>query len=72
MSAALNAVFAKHLASNKATAMHGVPLSTLKDGLSGRMVHGQKPGPKPYLNKQEERELTDHLVLAAKVGYGKT
>ena len=31
-----------------------------------------KPGHKPYLTKQKERELTDHLVLAAKVGYGKT
>ena len=43
----------------------------LKDKLSGCMIHGQKPGRKPYLSKQEEKELTDHLVLAAKVGYSK-
>ena len=36
------------------------------------MIHGQKPGHKPYLTKQEEKELTDYLVLAAKVGYSKT
>ena len=36
------------------------------------MIHGRKPGHKPYLTKQEEKELTDHLVLAAKVGYSKT
>ena len=35
------------------------------------MIHGRKPGCKPYSTKQKEKELTDHLVLAAKVGYGK-
>ena len=68
----LDAVLNKHLSGNKAVALHGVPLSTLKDRLSGRVVHGRKPGRKSYLSKQEEKELTDHLVLAAKVGYGKT
>ena len=72
MLAALDAVLNKHLSGNKAAALHGVPPSTLKDRLSGRVVHGRKPGRKPYLSKQEEKELTDHLVLAAKVGYGKT
>ena len=36
------------------------------------MIHGQKPDHKPYLTKQEEKEHTDYLVLAAKVGYSKT
>ena len=72
MTAALDSVLNKHLSGNKAAALHGVPPSTLKDRLSGRVTHGRKPGPKPYLNKQEEKDLTDHLVLAAKVGYGKT
>ena len=49
-----------------------MPLSTLKGRLSGYMIHGQKPGHKPYLTKQEEKEVTDYLVLAAKVGYSKT
>ena len=69
MSAALHA---NHLSGNIAAALHGVPLSTLKDRLSGCVIHGQKSGHKPYLTKQEEKELTDYLVLAAKVGYSKT
>ena len=36
------------------------------------MKHGTKPGPRPYLNDQEERALADHLIEAAKIGYGKT
>ena len=42
---------------------HGIPKSTLKYRLSGRIVHGTNPGYRPYLNRQEE---------AALVGYGKT
>ena len=47
---------------NQAAKEHGVPKSTLKDRLSGRVVHGTNPGPRPYLNKQEEDELADYLV----------
>ena len=46
--------------------------SKLKDRLSERVIHDQKPGHKPYFTKQEEKELTDYLVFAAKVGYSKT
>ena len=72
MLAALHAVLNNHLLGNKVAALHGVPLSTLKDKLSGCMIHGQKPDHKLYLTKHEEKELTDYLVLAAKVGYSKT
>ena len=73
MVGALDAVLNKHLPANKAAKLYGVPPSTLKDRLSGRVVHsGVNPGPKQYLTKQEVKELTDHLVLSAKVGYGKT
>jgi len=57
---------------NKVAVKHGVPPSTLKDWLSGRVKHGTKPGPVPYLNQQEEKELTDHLILSVQVGFGKT
>ena len=35
-------------------------------------MYGVNPGPKQYLTKQEEKQHTDHLVLLAEVGYGKT
>ena len=41
MSAALDAVLNNQLLGNKATALHGLPLSTLKDRLSGRVTHGE-------------------------------
>jgi len=49
-----------------------VPCTTLKDRVKGRVQHGTNPGPRPYLNKDEEEHLADHLTNAAKLGYGKT
>ena len=46
--------------------------STLKDRLSGRVIHGAKPGPKPYLTVNEEAELSQHLLQASAMGLGKT
>ena len=31
-----------------------------------------KPGPRPYLQESEERELVDHLKELAEIGLGKT
>ena len=39
---------------NHSSEVYGVPSTTLKDRISGRVVHGTKPGPKPYLNRDEE------------------
>ena len=52
--------------------MHGIPRSTLQDRIHGRVVHGAKPGPKPYLAADEEEELSMFIVDVAKAGYGKT
>ena len=41
---------------NRAAVDHGVPKTTLKNRLSGRVKHGKKPGPECYLN-EEEKEL---------------
>jgi hypothetical protein len=57
---------------NRAADINGIPRSTLKDRLSGRVVHGTNPGPVPYLTKDEETELANHLLMAAEIGYGKT
>ena len=49
-----------------------MPPSTLKDRLSGRVVHGVKPGPVRYLRLTKEGELASHLIESARLGYGKT
>ena len=60
------------VSANQAARQHGVPPSTLKDCLSGRVLHGAKPGPRPYMGPSEEKELSEYLLASAKVGYGKT
>ena len=72
MTSPLNAVLENGVSANMAAAMHGVPPSTLKDILSGRVKHGDKPGPKPYLYSEEEEELVTHLLKVSSLGYGKT
>ena len=72
MIAAMEAVQKGSMATKKAALLHGVPHSTLQDRLTGRVMHGRNPGPKPYLSPTEERALADHLVEAADVGYGKS
>ena len=44
----------------------------MKDRLSGRVIHGTKPGPVPYLTVAEEDELEKYVVDACELGYGKT
>ena len=68
---AMEAASAGNMSINKASEMYGVPRTTLKDRLNGRVVHGTKPGPKPYLRHSEERELVDHLTKLSDLGMGK-
>ena len=69
---AMEAVGKGNTSINRAAVTFGVPRTTLKDRLSGRVLHGTKPGPQCYLDKKEEALLADHLVEAAQIGYGKT
>ena len=57
---------------NRAALEHSVPRATLKDRLSGRIIHGSNIGPKPYLTQDEEKELAKFLINCFKMGYGKT
>ena len=57
---------------NKAADAHCVPRSTLKDRISGRVIHGRNPGPVCYLSSEEESLLADYLLKASDMGYGKT
>ena len=56
----------------RAAEEHGVPTTTLRDRINGSVVHGTKPGPKPYLSKSEEGELKSFLKTCTDIGYGKT
>ena len=51
---------------------YGVPRTTLQDRVSGYVQHGKKPGPLPYLNKEEEEDLVKFVEVVADVGFGKT
>ena len=50
---------------------YGIPKMTLFDRVSGRVIHGVKPGPRPYLSPREEDTLGHFLKHCAKLGYGK-
>lgn len=72
MKAAMRAVEEGLSTINKAALDHDVPKTTLKDRLSGRVVHGVKPGPRPYLERSEETELASFIEHCASLGYGKS
>ena len=60
------------VSANQTARQHGVPPSILKDRLSGQVLHEAKPGPRPYLGPNEEKELSEYLITSSKVGFGKT
>ena len=72
MLAAISNVQNDGLSGNRAADLNGVARSTLKDRLSGRVIHGTESGPKMYLTTDEENELEKHLLQAFEIGYGKT
>ena len=67
----MEAASSGNISINKASELYGVPETTLKDRLSGRVVHRTKPGPKPYL-RPEEKELVNYLTKLLDVGLPKT
>ena len=72
MVGAMEAVQEGRMGVNRAALEFGIPRTTLKDRISGRVVHGSKSGPKPYLTYEEEKEMVDFLITCSKMGYGKT
>ncbi len=72
MLGALKAVKDGAMGCNRAATEYGVPKTTLKDRISGRVTHGCKSGRSPYLTPAEEKELYDWLVLCASIGYPKS
>ena len=72
MSSAIEAVTSGSLGINRSALQYGVPKSTLKDRIAGRVKHGTKPGPVTYLETKEEEELVNFLFECSKTGYRKT
>ena len=72
MEKALKKVESGETSINQAAKDHGVPRTTLKDRVSGRVEHRTNPGPRRYLNETEEREFADFLIQSSSVGYGKS
>ena len=56
---------------NRAAVEFGLPKSTLKDRISGRVEHGTNPGRVPYLSASEEQELVNYIFTCADIGYPK-
>ena len=56
---------------NRAAIDHGIPPTTLKDRLSGK-VKQEASGRPRYLNKDEEAKLSNFLKQYSSIGLGKT
>ena len=56
---------------NRAALEFGIPKTTLKDRVAGRVQYGCKAGRAPYLTFDEEEELVEYLKTCAKIGYPK-
>ena len=48
----------------------GVPLTMLKDRVSGRIIPNSNPGRQPYLSREEEKELMDFFISCSRLDYG--
>ena len=57
MKAGIDAAKPRKCSLNRASIDHRVPVTTLKDRLSGRVKENSIPGPKRYMNDEEETEL---------------
>ena len=51
---------------------HGVLRTTLQDKILGKVKHGAKPGPAPYMIPEEEKEAVKFLLVTSKAGCPKT
>ncbi len=69
---AMQAVKEGRMGVNCAALEHGVPKSTMKDRISGRVKNGSRSGPPSYLSEDMEKELVTLLIEASRKGYGKT
>ena len=72
MKKAIEAVKSRKSGVNRAARDDGIPATTLKDRLSGRVKENCHFGQSRYLNDTEENELSTFVKNCASIGYGKT
>jgi len=66
--AAMKAVIDENTPISRAAKDHYVPVSTLHDKVSGKVSHGDKPGPKPLLSAVEEKEFANFWCKFPRLG----
>ena len=69
MTEALELPRSGNMSHNKTAEACSVPYSTFMDRMSGQVQHNCHPGPKPYLQRDEEEELTSYLLSAASIAW---
>ena len=57
---------------SKASALYGIPRTTLNNHKLGKVLPGAKPGAPTLLSTSEEEDLVDFLIKSANIGYGCT
>ena len=72
MKKAIDAVKSGKSGVNCAAADFGIPATTLKDILSGRVKENCRPGPSRYINENEENELSIFVKYCASICFGRT
>ena len=56
---------------NQAALQHGVPKTTLKNRLSGHIIHGTKSGPRPHLDKMKKKCYLNSFISVLQLVMGK-
>uniref|UniRef100_A0A1X7UN67 HTH CENPB-type domain-containing protein n=1 Tax=Amphimedon queenslandica TaxID=400682 RepID=A0A1X7UN67_AMPQE len=72
MTNAIKAVEEEGLTVRLAAELYGIPKSTLYDRIRGNVQHRTKPGPVPYLTKEEEVILAKFLIKCSQIGFPRT
>jgi len=53
----------KQMRAVKAAGDHGVPLSSLKERISGQVQPGEKPGPRPYMCNSYNSNWSNSIAI---------
>lgn len=72
LQAAVDQVSSGKLSLRKASALYGIPKSTLGDYASGKREIGSTRGPPTILTAAEEKKLADWALEMSRIGYGRT